>query len=65
MTKIEIEAIRALPEEYVRDATEVVLVGAAMPCALNPMLLPMLYQDGKWVALNTSHSQAVEILGRI
>jgi hypothetical protein len=61
MTKLEIEAIRALPEEYVRDATEVALVNG-VPCALNPLLLPMLYRGGKWEKLDTSHCQAVEIV---
>lgn len=61
MTKIEIEAIRALPEVYVRDATEVALV-RGVPCALNPALLPMLYLGGKWEPLDTSHGQACEIV---
>jgi hypothetical protein len=58
MTKLEIQAIRALPEEYVRDGTgihPVVRAGAPLVdrqtnylVAMNPALPPILFKEGSW-----------------
>lgn len=44
MTKLELEAIRALPEEWVRDGTGVLTVGGKV-IAMNSVYLPVVYDS--------------------
>ncbi len=52
MTKLEIEAIRKLPEDYVRDGTCVALFnGYVVAVETN---LPMIaYKDGEWMPIDS------------
>lgn len=55
MTKLELEAIRALPEVYVRDGTQVMLVNDRA-VAINAELVPMIFIAAKWVPLKLDTS---------
>lgn len=48
MTKLEIESIRALPNEYVRDGTQVWICNG-VPVAVNPELIPIMREGCDWV----------------
>lgn len=54
MTKLEIEAIRKLPKEYVADDTCTCLFNGLV-IAMNADLLPLKYEDGLWKALEANH----------
>lgn len=45
MSKLELQAIRDLPDEYIRDGTEVITFNES-PVVLNPKLVPMIYSIG-------------------
>lgn len=51
MTKLEIEAIRALPEEWVSDGV-FILNAYNCPVAMHNLLPPMIYTRSKWRPLS-------------
>ena len=59
MHRLEIEAIRALPEAYVRDGTVTAEFNGRV-IAINPEQPPIVYVDGKgWEVLGFDAFQAV------
>ncbi len=48
MTKLELEAIRVLPEEYVVDGTRIAQWEKDTVVAANQNLHPLIYEKGKW-----------------
>lgn len=52
MTKLEIQAIRDLPEEYVQDGTCTSGLDQFI-VAMATTLPPIIYKDGKWISLSS------------
>jgi hypothetical protein len=46
--KLYLEAIRALPEEWVDDETMITVWMSNVVVAANPKFAPMKYSDGEW-----------------
>ena len=64
MTKLELEAIRALPEEYVRDGTQVMFVNEC-PVAINPALVARIYLAGEWRIVTLAEYGALPMATRV
>lgn len=59
MTKLEIESIRALPNEYVRDGTQVMICNG-IPVAINPDLIPIVREGCYWVKISLDSGVIVQ-----
>lgn len=50
MTLLELQAIRALPEEYISEGGRITQVGNLV-IVLHPGLPPMAFSDGEWIVI--------------
>jgi hypothetical protein len=58
MTKLEIQSIQTLPEEFVRDGTVVATCGKYI-VAINPIWPPMIYENGQWRPMPTDGAEEI------
>lgn len=63
MTKLFLEALKKLPDEFVRDGTTAIEMRDGVVAA-HPMLTPIKYQDGEWKPLKIRPGQRIEIVDR-
>jgi len=54
MTKLYLEAVRALPKKWVVDGTYIAEIFDERCVAAHPKYAPIMYQNGKWRKLNPS-----------
>lgn len=57
MTALELEAIRSLPAEWVRDGVDVRTVGECV-VASHCALVPMCYRDGRWTPITFEQTES-------
>ncbi len=46
--KLYLQAIKALPDEWIDDETRITTTDTGKVFAANPKFTPMIYENGKW-----------------